>query len=223
MPLIFPKPVEAVIFDMDGLLFDTESVFLSAMQREAQEHGVVISHSFYTSVIGLAREHTLTRLREELGADFPAEDFHAASHHRFKQLLQTELQMKPGVVSMLDTLDRLGLARAIATSSMRSSAEHHLDHFGLAARFDAVIAHGDYAQSKPHPAPYLRAAQVLGVDPAHCVAIEDSYHGVRAAAAAGMMAVMVPDMLPPTEEIRQLALHIAQDLVEVRDALDLHI
>jgi len=202
---------------MDGLLFDTESVFRAAMMRAGAEHGIDIPHNFYASLIGLTADHGNELVRGQFGHDFPSEDLFARSHAHFRQLLQTELRMKPGVMEMLELLDQRGMPRAIATSSKRPSVEHHLAQFDLTGRFDAVIAHGDYPQGKPHPAPYLHAARALGVPPENCLALEDSHNGVRAGAAAGMMTVMVPDLLPATDEMRQLALFIAEDLLEVRD------
>jgi HAD superfamily hydrolase (TIGR01509 family) len=217
--MLFPRPVKAVVFDMDGLLFDTETVFRKAMVRAGAEHGIAISHSFYASLIGLTADHGNGLVRAQFGHDFPAADLFERSHAHFRSLLQTELRMKPGVVALLDLLDQQGMPRAIATSSKRASVDHHLDHCGLAHRFDVVVAHGDYPHGKPHPAPYLYAAKALGVAPENCLALEDSYNGVRSGAAAGMMTVMVPDLLPATDEMRQLALAIADDLLGVRDWL----
>jgi beta-phosphoglucomutase-like phosphatase (HAD superfamily) len=90
----------------------------------------------------------------------------------------------------------------------------HLGHHGLVERFSTIVARGDYTQGKPHPEPFLTAAARLGVDPRACLALEDSHNGVRAAHAAGMQVVMVPDMLEPTEEMRGLCAHIADSLHE---------
>jgi len=124
--------------------------------------------------------------------------------------------LKAGVVELLDQLDASGLPRAVCTSSPHQTVESHLGHHDLLRRFDAVIARGDYAQGKPHPDPFLKAAEALGVAPEHCLALEDSHNGVRAAHAAGMMTIMVPDLLHATEEITALCVRIAQDLHEVR-------
>ena len=91
---------------------------------------------------------------------------------------------------------------------------------GLLDRFQAVVASGDYARAKPSPDPFLKAAEALGVAPADCLALEDSHNGVRSASSAGMMTIMVPDMLDPTEEMRTLCIRIARDLHEVRELLE---
>ncbi|HEX4095750.1 MAG TPA: HAD family hydrolase, partial [Caulobacteraceae bacterium] len=107
------------------------------------------------------------------------------------------------------------LPRAIATSSPHQDVERHLRHHDLKARFDVIVAGGDYPRSKPFPDPFLKAAEVLGVDPAHCLALEDSHNGIRAAHAAGMMAVMVPDLLEPTEEMHALCVRVIESLHDV--------
>ena len=104
------------------------------------------------------------------------------------------------------------LPRAICTSSRHEDVRSNL---ALGGRFQFVIAQGDYIGSKPHPAPFLKAAERLGVAPESCVALEDSYHGVRSATGAGMMTVMVPDLFPPTYDMRELCVCIAEDLHEV--------
>jgi HAD superfamily hydrolase (TIGR01509 family) len=109
----------------------------------------------------------------------------------------------------------MGLKRAIATSSMAQTAHHHLAAFDLGRRFDTIVAQGDTVRGKPAPDPYILAAERLGADPAFCLALEDSHNGVRSAASAGMMTVMVPDLLPPIDEIRALCVCIAEDLTAV--------
>ena len=148
-------------------------------------------------------------------AGFGFDDFWAKAKQRFAAQLETQLCLKAGVVELLALLDELALPRAIATSSHHEHARHHLAAFDLTHRFHAVIAHGDYARGKPHPEPFLTAAERLGVAPAHCLALEDSWHGVRAASSAGMMTIMVPDLMVSTPEMEELCVHIAADLHEV--------
>ena len=214
--MIFPRRVQAVIFDMDGLLFDTEIVFFHAMQAAGQEAGCDISRELFLSMLGRNREYSYFRLREFFGATFPAEAFHARCRQHMLALLEGQLRLKAGAGEMLDLLDRLGMPRAIATSSMRASVDHHLAAVGMSDRFHAIVANGDYTNGKPHPEPYIKAATQLGINPSDCLALEDSYNGVRSAAGAGMMTVMVPDLLQPTYEMRGLCTYIADDLHAVR-------
>ena len=207
--------ISAVIFDMDGLLFDTETLFFDAMVAEGTSGGIAVSRDFFLTLVGLNTENNHERMRAHFGADFPAVRFHDACRERFFGLLETSLALKPGVLELLDQVEQLRLPKAIATSSQRSNVDHHLSAFNLTHRFDEIVASGDYTHGKPHPDPYLTAAKSLGVEPAACLALEDSHNGVRSAAAAGMLTVMVPDLLPADDEMRSLANFVATDLHEV--------
>jgi len=205
-------PVEAVIFDMDGLLIDTERVLFETMAQVAPDFGVAIDRPLFQSLIGLPIGPSSAILVETFGADFRLDDFLAAVRVKARAINAAGVCLKAGVVELLDVLDDLGLPRCVCTSSARKNAEHHLGQHGLVERFDAIVARGDYAQGKPHPEPFLTAASKLGVDPQACLALEDSHNGVRAAHAAGMQVVMVPDMLEATEEMRALCVHIGESL-----------
>jgi HAD superfamily hydrolase (TIGR01509 family) len=130
------------------------------------------------------------------------------------------IPVKPGALEMIAHLRAAGLPMAVATSTGSRSARDHLSRAGILPHLVAVVGRDDVTQGKPHPEPYLKAAAHLGVEPALCLALEDSHNGVRAAAAAGTMTVMVPDLLPATEEMRRLCVHIASDLGEVRRMLE---
>jgi HAD superfamily hydrolase (TIGR01509 family) len=116
----------------------------------------------------------------------------------------------------VDTWADLRLPRAIATSSPHYRVHHHLTAHDLAGRFQTIVGHRDYAASKPAPDPFLKAPELLGIEPALCLALEDSHNGVRSASSAGMTTIMVPDLLEPTEEMRGLCTFVARDLHEVR-------
>jgi HAD superfamily hydrolase (TIGR01509 family) len=167
-------------------------------------------------MIGHAWAGNSVLLADHFGPDFDTEEYRDRVVERFYALNEAGVALKAGVLEILDHLDAIGLPRAVATSGRRVDVEHHLGGHDLMRRFHAILAHGDYARAKPHPDPYLKAAEALGVDPADCLALEDSHNGVRAAAAAGMMTVMVPDMLDPTAEMETLCVRIARDLHEVR-------
>ena len=151
-----------------------------------------------------------------LGEAFPVDAFQEAWVRHFWVIAETRLELKPGALELLGTLDEMRLPRAIATSSSHRTVERHLTAHGLLGRFHAIVGHGDYQNGKPAPDPFLKAAERLGIEPALCLALEDSHNGVRSASAAGMMTLMVPDLLEPTEEIRGLCTLIVPDLHEVR-------
>lgn len=211
-----PRVPKAVVFDMDGLLIDSEALYFAAMRAAATDMGREMPRDLYLRMIGLTWADNQRQVLEHFGAAFDSEAFLDGTRRHFHQLTEAEVALKAGVLEILEALDGLRLPRAIATSSRRADVDRHLGHHGLLGRFDAILAHGDYARPKPNPDPYLLAAERLGVAPDQCLALEDSHNGVRAAAAAGMMTVMVPDMLEPTEEMQSLCVRIAADLHEVR-------
>ena len=210
-----PRKARAVVFDMDGLIFNTEALCRDAVMEAAAEAGHDIPLAFYLSTIGMSGETSRLAFREYCGAAFDFDLFWTTATTRFHAAIESQLCLKPGVVELLDFLDHAGLPRAIATSSRHEDVRRNLAMRGLLDRFPTVIARGDYLRGKPGPDPFLRAAERLGLAPPSCVALEDSHHGVRSASSAGMMTVMVPDLLPPTAEMQELCVGIAPDLHEV--------
>ncbi len=211
-----PRRPEAVIFDLDGLLFDTESLYQEAIMAAADDVGQEMTPAVFHSMIGRPWLQTRAFLVSHYGSSFPVDEFRAAWNRHFDVIVETRLTVKPGVLELLDALDTLGLPRGIATSSSHKTVQHHLGAHTLRDRFHHIVAHGDYAAGKPAPDPYLLAAKRLGVDPHLCIALEDSHNGVRSAAAAGMMTIMVPDLLEATDEIRSLCTFVVRDLHVVR-------
>ncbi len=215
----FPQRVEGVVFDMDGLLLDTEIVYRAAMIEAGAVFGVQLTGEIYASMVGKTNPECGAMLRDLFGENFPVQAFFERVWADVEDLLEAETKLKAGVVEILDYLDDVGLPRGIATSNGIAAVERYLGRFDLLHRFNAVVAHHDVDKHKPAPDPYLEAARRLGVDPAHCLALEDSHPGVRAAHAAGMMTVMVPDILDPNEEMHDKCVHIADSLHHVMDLL----
>jgi HAD superfamily hydrolase (TIGR01509 family) len=214
-----PRQARAVIFDMDGLIFNTETLYRDAVVAAAVDAGHDLPLPFYLSTIGMSIEATRMAFGERYGKEFDFDGFWTAASTQYEGILKMQLSLKAGVIELLDFLDGTGLPRAIATSSRHEDVRRNLGAQGLRDRFQTIIARGDYVRGKPHPDPFLRAAERLGVEPEFCVALEDSYNGVRAASGAGMMTIMVPDLLPPTSEMRELCVCIVQDLHEVHDLM----
>jgi HAD superfamily hydrolase (TIGR01509 family) len=214
-----PREVRGVVFDMDGLLFDTERLYQKALGTATAEVGCEMHDDVFHSLIGtpwaLSRQLLFTRY----GDAYPVDVLADVWIRHFRVLADTELPLKAGALELLALLDELGLPRAIATSSSHKTVDHHLGAHGLAPRFHHVVASGDYANGKPAPDPYLLAAERLNVAPRDCLALEDSMNGIRSASAAGMMAIMVPDILQPTDEIRGLCTRVVPSLHEVRELI----
>lgn len=210
-----PRTANAAVFDMDGLLFDTERLYQEAFTLAAAAGGHEISLDVLYRTVGLSWTATRTLFQSHFGEAFPFDEFQAAWVQQFWEIAEGRSLLKPGALELLEILDQCGLPCAIATSSSRRTVERHLGAHNLAGRFQAVVAHGDYEKGKPEPDPYLMAARQLGVAPKFCLALEDSLNGARSASSAGMMTIMVPDLLQPTDEIRQLCALVATDLHEV--------
>ncbi|HEX3699302.1 MAG TPA: HAD family phosphatase [Phenylobacterium sp.] len=218
--MALPRPAKAVVFDMDGLLIDSECVYRDALIATASEMGAELPVEVVKRMIGHTWPGSAAVLNAHFGPAFDTDRLRTRSVERFYEVARAGVTLKAGVVEILDFLDRAALPRGVVTSSRRGDVEHHLGAHGLQARFDFVLAQGDYPQPKPDPAPYVTAAERLGLPPADVLALEDSHNGVRAAAGAGMMTIMVPDLLDPTEEMRSLCVRVARDLHEVRGLLE---
>ena len=206
----------AIIFDMDGLLFDTETLYQEAILLAAAEGGHEIAVDVFNRTVGLPWAESRALLLSHFGEAFRVDEFQATWVRHFWVIAETRLALKPGALELLDTLDQFRLPRAIATSSSRRTVERHLTAHNLMGRFEEIVAHGDYDRGKPAPDPFLKAAERLGVEPRLCLALEDSHNGIRSASSAGMMTIMVPDLLEPTDEIRALCIFVARDLHDVR-------
>jgi HAD superfamily hydrolase (TIGR01509 family) len=209
----------AVVFDMDGLLFDTETLYQEAILVAAAEGGHEVAVDVFNRMVGVPWAQSRSMLLSHFGEDFPVDDFQEAWVRHFWVIAETRLELKPGALELLDTLDQFRLPRAIATSSSRRTVERHLTAHNLIGRFAQIVGHGDYERGKPAPDPFLKAAERLRVEPQLCLALEDSHNGVRSASSAGMMTIMVPDLLEPTDEIRGLCTFVVRDLYEVRSLI----
>jgi HAD superfamily hydrolase (TIGR01509 family) len=215
-----PRRVKAVVFDMDGLLIDSEAVYRDVMMASSAARGVDFPEDVFLRMVGLTGQASREVAMGHFGESFDYETWLAHAWALADERLAAGAPLKAGAAELLDALDRLSLPRAVATSSSHASVRRHLEPAGLYGRFDAVIAAGDYARGKPDPDPFLAAAARLKVAPADCLALEDSHNGVRAACAAGMMTVMVPDLLPATDEITVLCAAVAPSLHDVRLMLE---
>src|SRR5580698_3830430 len=152
-----PRAPQAVIFDMDGLLFDTEALYQQAFVEAAERGGHDIPSEVIRAATGVPWVRGRGAMLQALGEAFPIDDYYGRMTDRFVALSATSLRLKPGVLELLDLLDEFDLPRAIATSSAHETVRDHLGAHELTHRFHAVIAEGDYRHSKPAPDPYLAA------------------------------------------------------------------
>jgi len=213
--MTLPRPVRGVVFDMDGLLVDTEVLIRDLMLEAAPRFGRELPLDVFLSMVGLPYADSDRIAQAHFGEDFPLRAYFADVEQQVHAACEAGVALKAGVVELLDHLEAADLPRAIATSSSHRAVQRTLGPSGVLPRFQAIVAAGDYARGKPNPDPFLEAARQLRVDPADCLALEDSHNGVRAAHAAGMMTVMVPDLLHPTAEMHALAIAVTESLHDV--------
>jgi HAD superfamily hydrolase (TIGR01509 family) len=215
-----PAIPDAIVFDMDGLLLDTEVLAMEALRRAAVEFGVHMPASLCLSMIGAPVDRCKVLVDEHFGPSVLNDAFfEATTRHLEAQIDAGLLTMKAGAIELLHWASAMQLPIALATSSRRSKALHHLRVVGIGDRFAAIVTRDDVPHGKPHPDLFLEAARRLGRRPQRCLALEDSYNGVRAAHAADMPVVMVPDLLAPTDEMRSLCEAVFPDLLQVTDWL----
>ncbi len=209
--------IRAVLFDMDGLMLDTERIAQRAWQRAGAQRGYDFPSDVYLQAVGRTKADTAVVFKQAYGDDFPFQELYARKQAFYYEMLESEpIPIKAGLIDLLDRIDELGLSKAVATSTARPSALKKLTLTGLIERFTTIVGGDEVVNGKPAPDIFLTAAQRLGIAPAHCLVLEDSEAGIRAAHAAGMTPVMVPDLKQPSDDVRGLAHMVAHSLTDVR-------
>ncbi len=213
---------KAFIFDMDGLLLDTETLTMEALRTVSRRHGERDDvDDFYPTTCGTTLPMAKLLYKAFFGEDYPFEERREEMRRYNREYIeQNGAPIKKGARELLEFLKAEGCKTALATSSTRTSAESQMEKARLLSFFDATVCGDEVTKSKPHPEIFLKAAQKLGADPKNCYVCEDSYLGVEAGAAAGMRVFMVPDMNPPREKEKALAYMICESLLEIKKHLE---
>jgi HAD superfamily hydrolase (TIGR01509 family) len=209
-------PITAVLFDMDGLLLDSERLALAVIARCARELGLEWEEAIGLSLIGRNIVDSDAILRARYGEGAPLEGLRQGFRRHYDAHIDAHgVPIKPGVGELLDLLDARRLPRAVATSTGRERALRKMRRVGLLARFDALVSGDEVARGKPAPDIFLAAAGALAVAPSACLVLEDSNAGVRAALAAGMQVIMVPDVLAPDADLLALGVRVEPSIERV--------
>ncbi len=205
--------ITAVVFDMDGILFDTERLCRDCWIALSKEYEIPNMEEVYALCIGVNVQATRQIVYDNYGKDFPFEEYDRRASAMYNEYIAEHgVPVKEGVRETLEALAKAGAKIAVASSTRREKVLRLLASAGIDRYFTAVVGGDTVTHSKPDPEIFLTACEALSVAPEEAIAVEDSHNGIRAAHAAGMLAVMVPDLLPVTEEMRKLSAYVAADM-----------
>jgi len=197
--------IKAVIFDMDGTLFDTESVYANAWRAAGKELNFAPIEEAIAACTGRNAKDTRQFFEDHYKELISYDEFMAVRTKYYDaKIEEIGVPIKPGVVELLDYLKANHIGVALATATRMVRTQENMERTGLGHYFDVLVTGDMVEHGKPHPETFLTAAEKLGVHPTECMGVEDSFNGVRAIRAAGMVTVMVPDVTPPTPEIEAL-------------------
>lgn len=211
----------ALVFDMDGVLFDTEHMTIKLWKRLCKDMNCVDVTQHASEYMGMnAVQHKISFL-ERYGSDFPYDEFmDRAREYAANEIRQNGVPVKPGLYDLLEYLKKNGYRIAAASSTRRVTVMQYFDSTKITGYFDQIICGDMVEKSKPDPDIYLKAAAALGIPPQSCMAVEDSPNGITSAWRAGMKTVMVPDMVPPTPELSQMLYACVPSLSDIIPLLE---
>ena len=207
---------QAVVFDMDGVIFDTERLVIEFWKEVAKKHNIPNVEHTCIQCLGTNRVRTREIFLENYGADFPFDPYRAEVTELFNTHYKgVPLPTKPGVRELLSYLQEQDIKVGLASSTAQHLVRDEIGTAGLLPYFQTLVCGDMVEHSKPAPDIFLKACEILNADPTKSIAIEDSFNGIRSAHCAGMTPIMVPDQVQPTDEIRALAYHVMPSLLDV--------
>ena len=207
---------QAVVFDMDGVIFDTERLVIEFWKEVAKRHNIPNVEHTCIQCLGTNRVRTREIFLENYGADFPVDPYRAEVTELFNTHYKgVPLPTKPGVRELLSYLQEQDIKVGLASSTAQHLVRDEIGTAGLLPYFQTLVCGDMVEHSKPAPDIFLKACEILNADPTKSIAIEDSFNGIRSAHCAGMTPIMVPDQVQPTDEIRALAFHVMPSLLDV--------
>ena len=207
---------QAVVFDMDGVIFDTERLVIEFWKEVAKKHNIPNVEHTCIQCLGTNRVRTREIFLENYGADFPFDPYRVEVTELFNTHYKgVPLPTKPGVRELLSYLQEQDIKVGLASSTAQHLVRDEIGTAGLLPYFQTLVCGDMVEHSKPAPDIFLKACEILNADPTKSIAIEDSFNGIRSAHCAGMTPIMVPDQVQPTDEIRTLAFHVMPSLLDV--------
>lgn len=217
------NPIKGVIFDMDGLLLDTERLTFDLCSRAAEQMGFTLSMELFKTTVGLRSLDTRKIYEKEFGEGFDYDRLREQNLAWFWEYIKEKgAPVKKGVFELLSFLKDNEIKSAVATSTSSATAPKILEKAGITVYVDAVVCGDMVKRGKPEPDIFLEAARRLKLPPEQCMGLEDSINGILSVHKAGMLPVMVPDLLPPTEEISPLLYAQTEDLEQVIPIIKKH-
>ena len=216
--------LRGVIFDMDGLIFDTELLYYQATQIVADQMGIPYTKELYLAYVGVSDEEVWAAYHEwfdeAFGHQMIEEFIQAAFQQTLEMFQRGEAELKPGIHELLHYLDEKKIPRVLASSNQRKVIDTLLEAAGLTAEFPEIVCFDDVTRAKPDPEIFEKARALLAVPKEELVILEDSANGIHAAHGAGISVIMIPDLIAPTTIIEEKVLKVLPSLEDVPDFLE---
>lgn len=204
-----------VIFDMDGLMFDTEPLYYKANMKTAEKVGIPFDYTFYKQFIGSSAQDFFDAMYRQFDEE-KVTQFIAESGRDLKEALFASAPvLKKGLTDLLTYINEEGYKAVVASSSERAIVSQLLENAGIHKYFNGIVGGDEVKHSKPDPEIFIKAKELAGEDTSDVLVLEDSLNGIKAANAAGFPVVMVPDLIEPDDNVRELTLDVCHDLHEV--------
>lgn len=212
--------IKAIIFDMDGLMIDSERVTFDGYVIECQKLGYTMTKEFYKTLLGKPIKGIYELFKKEFGNDFPIEEVIQKVHQYMADLFETQgVPVKDGLISLLQYLKANNYKTIVATSSNRNRVDTILSLANIAQYFDDSICGDEVTKGKPNPEVFIKSCQKLGVTTEEAIVLEDSEAGIQAASSAGIKVICIPDMKYPEKEFEQKTYKIFNSLKNVEEML----
>ena len=211
---------KAVIFDMDGVIFDTEKVYLDIWIEVFEKYGYKMTKELYVNVMGTGRKNVIKTFLENFGDDLPIEKMYEEKDNQLFYIIENQgIPLKEGVKELFSMLKEKDYKIALATSAKKERVEKQIKDKWLKESFDAIVCGDDVEKGKPSPDIFLKAAKEIDVEPENCFVVEDSPSGIKAAFSGGMKGIHVEDLKVADEEILKYCQKNFKNLQEIKKYL----